>query len=359
MKKEDIIIGVHTSSPNDEEAKSLIVAFIKNGLHALSYEDCLKKKIQPHMTIGYDSAGLPHWQKILNNNIINILWSKDSVFSNNINFIEQFSSFSNFILFTPTPSDTEPVLTFFPKLKQGYLPIGNHKSAPEEKEKEYDFVILGNIIDVEEKMDELEAKMPEFVYKLMHDILTISLENPNLSFWQIYTLFRDNIGLKVDFEQYVLLFTNLAHLITSQKQIELVDRLKDYNVKVFGNEVWKKYLSGNAEYMGHGNKEVISKAKILLHAHPIELSLGLHENVLEAAASHTFVLSSNTKSIELEFKDSMGYFNYSKLDDVTKKADYFLKKEKERIEKAKKAFHIVHKKHSIENRVSEIIKIMS
>lgn len=360
MNKEDLIIGVHTSRPDDEDAKGLIKAFHENGVRAFTYDDCIVNNVTPNLTIGFDSAGLPHWQKILNKNIINILWSRDSVFSKNVDIVQQFASFPNFVLFNPTPCDTEPVGSFFPKLKHGYLPIGVNPDFCDHKpvEKEIDIVFCGSIVDIETKMNDLKAKMPEFVYKLMSDIFNISMENPSLSFWQIYTLFRDNIGLKVDVDQFILLFSNLAPLITSHKQVQMLETLKRYNVKVMGNDVWKKYIEGKVEYIGHPDNSVIAKSKIALHYHPVELSLGLHERVLDAAALNTFVISSDTKSVELVFKDSVGYFDGKNYNGLEATVSHYLKNGAQRIAKAEKAYEIVKSQNTLTHRVAEIIKIM-
>lgn len=358
MRKEDILVGVHSSMPNDNDAAELVNAFLQNGVSACLYSECEQKNVRPNLTIGYDSAGLPHWQKIMNSGIINIMWSKDSVFTHNIDIIEQFAAFGNLVLLTPTPCDTEPTGAFFPKLRHGYLPLGIDVGKSGNVEKEYDILHYGQIVDVEAKMDELEMKMPEFVFKLMSDIYTISLENPSLSFWQIYSIFRDNLGLKLDIEQYLLLFSNIAPIISSHKQIQMIDKLKDFGVAVFGNDVWKKYISGKSKYMGTASSEIVAKGKIVLHAHPVEMSLGLPEVVLKAALGESFVISSDTKSIELEFKDSMVYYDYKTMDDIESKVEKYLADNNLREAKAKKALEIVTTRNSLQSRVAEIVKIM-
>lgn len=359
MNKENLIIAVHTSKPEDEEANALVDAFCANGVRAMTYENCMLQNLTPHIAIGFDSAGLPHWQKILNSGIINIIWSKDSVFSKNINIIEQFASYQNFVVLTPTPCDIEAVSTFFPQLKHGYLPLGYPGTSNEPVHKEYDFALIGNIVDIEKKWAELKAQMPEFVYNLMSDIFTISMENPNLSFWQIYNLFCENIGLEKDLDQYYLLFSNIAHLVTSQKMVQIAEKMQKLNVKVFGNDIWKKYVKGKVEYCGQETQTSAAKANILINPHPIELSLGINENILKAASAKTFILSSNTGSIELEFENNAGYFDYSKLNDVEKKAKHFLENEKERLTKAEKAYEILNNSHTLNKRTAEIIKIIN
>ncbi len=358
MKKEDLLIGVHSSRPNDSDAAALISAIKNNGVRACFYSECVEKNILPNLTIGFDSAGLPHWQKIMNKGIVNIMWSKDSVFTSNIDIVEQFSSFDKFVLLTSTPCDTEPIGKFFPKIKHGYLPMGVNSENVFPVEKEFEIIHYGHIVDIEAKMDELKAKMPEFVFKLMSDIYTISVENPWLSFWQVYTLFVENLKLEIDFEQYLLLFSNIAPVISSHKQIQMMDKLKDFNIKVFGNSVWTKYISGKTEYAGVASDDIVSKAKIVIYSHPVELSLGLPEVVLKSAMANSFVVSSNTKSIELEFKDSMAYYDFKTFDDIASKVDYFLHNVQQRESKAADAYKIAHERNSINHRVAQIINLI-
>ena len=358
MKKEDLLIGVHSSKPDDGDAGALVNAIRQNGVSACLYSECVEKNILPSLTIGFDSAGLPHWQKSMNKGIANIMWSKDSVFLSNIDIIEQFAAFDKFILLTPTPCDTEPIGRFFPKIKHGYLPCGLDFSKSIPCDKEFDIISYGQIVDIDQKMNELKSRMPEFVFKLMSDIYTIAVENPALSFWQIYNLFVESLKLEVDFEQFLLLFSNIAPVISSHKHIQMINRLKDYNVKVFGSACWSKYISGKVEYAGIASSDIVSKSKIVLYSHPIELSLGLSDVILRSAASDSFVISSNTKSIELEFRDSMAYCDFKTFDDVASKVEYFLSNPVEREAKCAVAKKIVQERNSLAARVFQIIQLI-
>ncbi len=358
MKKEDLLIGVHSSKPDDGDAGALVNAIRQNGVSACLYSECVEKNILPSLTIGFDSAGLPHWQKSMNKGIANIMWSKDSVFLSNIDIIEQFAAFDKFILLTPTPCDTEPIGRFFPKIKHGYLPCGLDFSKSIPCDKEFDIISYGQIVDIDQKMNELKSCMPEFVFKLMSDMYTIAVENPALSFWQIYNLFVESLNLEVDFEQYLLLFSNIAPVISSHKQIQMINSLKDYNVKVFGSACWSKYISGKVEYAGNASSDIVSKSKIVLYSHPIELSLGLSDVVLKSAASDSFVIASNTPSIELEFKDSMAYYNLKTFEDLPAKVEHFLSNSDERKNKCELAKKIVLDRNSLAVRMAQVIQLV-
>ena len=308
MEKAELIIGVHSNAGNDADAKGLIAAFSQNGVKALSIADCEKKNLTPNLTIGYDSAGISDWQKYLNKNITNIMWSTDSVFVKNAQVVEQFAKTPNFVLLTSTPCDTEPVGKFFETLKHGALISGANplEIADSDGEREYDFLFSSQIVDVDAKIEELKATMPEFVYKMMMDMYHIASSNPVLSFWQIYKLFCENFGLDFDYEQYLLLFSNIAPLITSNKKIQMVKAMKDFDIKVAGSEVWKKYIEGNAEYIGISDISQYKKAKIVLHYQSVEMSMGLEKGFIDACAAGAMIFSSKTPSRD-RFGSSLAY----------------------------------------------------
>ena len=133
MEQAELIIGVHSSGESDSVAKALIEAFRKNGTKSFTTQECDAQNLVPNLTIGYDSTGISGWQKYLNKNITNIMWSSGSVFEKNTDFVEQFAKMPNFILLTSTPCDTEPVGRFFASLKHGAL---IHGAKPGENRKD-------------------------------------------------------------------------------------------------------------------------------------------------------------------------------------------------------------------------------
>ena len=312
------------------------------------------------MTIGYDSAGISSWQKYLNKNITNIMWSTDSAFVKNTELIEQFSKTPNFVLLTSTPCDTEPVGKFFSTLKHGALILGANpfNITNFDGEREYDFLVSSQIVDIDAKIEELKATMPEFVFKMMQDMYHIASSNPVLSFWQIYKLFCENFALDFDYEQYLLLFSNIAPLITSNKKIQMVKAMKDFNIKVAGNEVWEKYIEGNAEYIGISDISNYKKAKIVLHYQSVEMSMGLEKGFLDACEAGAMIFSSKTPSIESIFGINMEYFDPIEFKNIAQQADYLLKNQQECKMRAKNVLESLKTTNSLEKRVAEIIKLI-
>ena len=360
MEKSELIIGVHTNGKNDLEARGLIEAFSQNGVKAMSIEDCEKENRLPNLTISHGTSGISNWQKYLNKNITNIMWASDSVFVKDYQAIEQFAKMPNFILLTCTPCDTEPVGRFFETLKHGALILGANplKITDSDGEREYDFLFSSDIVDVDAKIADLKASMPEFVYKMMMDMYKIGSNNPVLSFWQIYKLFCENLGLDFDYEQYLLLFSNVAPLITSNKKIQLVRAMKDFNVKVAGNEVWKKYIEGKAEYIGTSDAAQYQKAKIVLHYQSVEMSMGLEKGFLEACEAGAMIFSSKTPSIESIFGSNMEYFDPVEFKNIAQQADYLLSHQEECKNHAQNVLKSLKAENSLQKRGAEIIGLI-
>lgn len=373
MNDKELIIAVHCNTSEAERfygvvegfSQGLIKGFVQSGVKAYSTEECFEKDIPFNLAIGFDSADLKHWQKILNQKINNIMWSVDSVFIDNYKIVKNFAAFPNFIVFESSQADLQSTSTYMPTLKHGYIPHAVDLDLFHKKnvEKENDFVFFSSICDYEQIIENLKSTMPESVFNLIMDMQSLCLKNPSIGFWQVSQAVCQACELKLDAEQYMLLFKNVTDLVTNQHKIKTIQALSDYDVKIYGNGPWEKYISGKVKYMGScsykESAEILQKSKIALHVHPFSLCSGLHTRVLNAAATETFVLSTNTLSLNLEFGDTLGYFDNKTFDDVSQKAEYFLNNEDERQEKALNAYEIVSTKHTWNNRAKSILEIVS
>ena len=373
MERKDLIIGVHGVGDTENKerfgsvsafADGLKKGFEQCGVQAYSVLECIEKQKTPHLTIGFQTVENESWQTILNSGRPNIMWALDSAFWKNTEYIDQFSSYNNFVLFTNTPCDSEPVKKFFPSVKHAYVPAGVDTDIwkKQDVEKDIDILFAGYIEDYEADMERMKKAIPELVYGLMLQIYNLALENPALSFWQIFEILEKHVGLKLDLNQYLLLFRNAGSWIASKKRADMIKALDGFNIKVFGNEVWKKYLPQSACYMGefsyNEGVDIVNRSKIVLSDQPFQLTLGVSDRIFNAAAAGAFVLSSDTKSVELTFADSIGYFNSKDFSDIAEKADYFLKNEDERMEKAARAKNIILEKHTWKHRADAILQIV-
>lgn len=372
MENKNITVALHCEDNKENDIygvkkafeQGLLKGFKNIGVSAYTSKQCMEENIPFNLAIGFDTAGLNIWQKILNSKTPNIMWSLDSIFSKNFKIAKSFAAFNNFILFESTQADLQATGTYLPSLKHGYIPVGVDTEVWKKSdcEKENDIVFFADVEDYEAIINKLKETMPESVFNLMMQLLELALKNPSLGFWQIYQAVKATCSLELDAEQYMLIFQNIADIVTNQQKIKLIQALSDFDVKIYGCEQWKKYVSGSVKYSGSCSIEesvdILNKSKIALHLHPFTLCSGLHERVLNAAAAGTFCLCGNTPSFKLEYGNSLGYFDTKTFGDVADQVRYFLDNEEERNQKAQQAYQITQEKHSWTNRAKSIMELV-
>lgn len=372
MNKEDLIIAVHGDASLEggrynilsSFTKGLLDGFNKQGVKSYTMKDCAERNLRPNILFGFNVTGYDAWQSIMDSGILNVMWTVDSIFAHNFEAMEKFSNNPNFILFTVTDCDTAPLREYFPHLRHAYVPHATDMELwkKQDVKKEYDIVLFSSIEDYEKKLEDLKNSTPESLFSLMMEMYNVMLENTTLPFWDIYQIFKKHKNLNLDVHQYLYLFRNLSYIIMYEKKAKAIQHLKDFNVKVFGDGPWEKYISGKVEQMGPCNLlesiDIMNKSKIALHPHAMQLSLSLHERPLNASSVETFVVSSKAGAIEAEFGDSMTFYNDANFEDIAEKMDYFLKNDEERILKAQKAKEIVKARHTWECRAESILKIL-
>lgn len=372
MNKEELIIGVHGDggfvgghyNAMAGFSTGLLRGFRNLGVKAYSTKECYDEGIKPNLILGFNVSGYETWSEYLKHGITNIMWSVDSVFFQNLEAIDRFHSDPNFYLFNISPSDKEALDTFYPNLKHTYIPPAVDLELWKEQDvkKEYDIVFLSSIYDYEAKIEELKATLAPSVFELLMIMYETWMATPALSFWQLYQIFKSEADLNFDVSQYNFVFKNLSYLVSFAKRAQIIQKLEDFNVKVFGSGPWEKYIKGKVKYMGEcdllESVNVMNKSKIILHVHPAQLTLGLHDRILNAAAVGSFVYSSNTESIINEFQDSMGYFNLANFEDLESNLRYFIENDEERISKSIIANKITVEHHSWKNRAELILDLI-
>lgn len=372
MNKEDIIIAVHGDDSNEggrynalaSFSNGLIKGFNQIGIKCFSTKECFEKEITPNLAIGFNATGLPLWQNLLNQNINNIMWCVDSLFYQNYEIAEQFASYKNFIMFNSCANDTQAIRHYVPKLVHGYIPGGTDLEfwKKQEVEKEYDITFFGSIGDYEAEIQKLKDTMPELVFKLMMEFCEVAMLHPHLSLWEIYNLFNQQMGIEFDVNQFILMSRSISYIITYQQRVKMIQALKDFNLTVFGDGPWEKYISGNIKLVKGGDiRETVglmNKSKITLHSQPFHLAGGIHDRILNASAVETLTLTGSYPTIISEFGDTIEYCNPVTYEDIAQKADYYLKNEDERLQKAQQASVIVKERHKWSDRAKSIMDII-
>ncbi len=344
--------------------RGLLKGFKEAGFKAFSYDECMEKNIHFDVAIGFNAAGQIHWENVLKSNAISIFWSVDSIFQKNSFVVQKYQEFENFLCFNVTPADYEVSKFYLPKLKYMYMPHATDKdlwaqTGIKEDEKENDIVLFSSLYDFENKLETLKnSKENKILYGLVVELIEIVSKKPNSTFFELYNIIKPvcNIDLKIG--EYIALFDFVTSIVEQKQKVKMIQSLSNFNVKVFGSELWKKYIRGKVEYKGRADiKEsikIMENSKISLHCQIPQLNHGLHERFLNAASVGTFNLVSMTPSIQNEFQDNFAYFNHATFEDIEQKAQYFLENKEKRAQKAKTAQEITHKNHLWKNRAIAI-----
>ncbi len=342
----------------------ILNAFKKCGFPADNNINYFNRNQVPILSIGFNVFGYEAWQQMLDMGITNIMWNVDSIFYQNLNVVQQFKDYPNFVLFSVTPCDEEPIKHYLPGTNYIYMPHGVDPGLwePKNLDKEYDIVFLSSIRDYEKVLTDLKEKTNPQVYNTVMTIYNYAMEHPEQSFWEIYQLFKKNYGLNLDLPLFHNLFHTLCYAVTHKKRVDLIKKLKNFNVKVWGSKLWEKHVEGSVEYMGTADLmesiDIINKSKIVLHVHPHQLCRGLHERVLNASSVGSFVISDEVTTIKESFGDNFGYYkntNHANIEDLI---SYYLKNDEEREHKAQQAQAITLADHTWESRVKKIQELL-
>lgn len=371
MVNKNLIVGVHGSTEIKGGQYNVLGSFtagllkgFKNiGAKAFTTQECIEQGLSPNVTIGFNATGYNSWRKYMIQDSPNIMWSVDSVFLNNFEIINEFKDMPQFILFNVSNADSKAIETYFPNLKHTNFPHATDLDLwkKQNTEKVIDVVLFASIGDCESIIEDIKQKTDKQTFEFIMELYALWTKYPNSSFWQIYELMSKDNSFDLPLNEYQFVFSNLAPLVSYKKRIQMIQSLKDFNVKVFGNGPWHKYIQGKVEHMGScdimESIDIVNKSKIVLHNHPQQIIFGLHERVLNAAATETFILSTQNAAIISEFGLNMDYFD-ANYENATTLIEQYLKNDKERQEKAKKAREIVVKNHTWEVRAKQILDII-
>lgn len=371
MVNKNLVVGVHGSTDlvggQYNVLSSFTVGLLKglknNGINALTTKECKDNNITPGVTIGFNATGSRNWKEYLAKGTPNIMWNVDSIFYNNLEILKEYANNPNFILFNVSSSDSEALNTYFPNLKHTNFPhaVDLDLWKKQDCKKEYDAVFLSSIFDYEAKIEELRFTTEKGTFDFMMELCDIWTKSSNSSFWQISELLKKSNNINFPVEEYQFVFSSLAYIVSYRKRIEMIQSLKDFNIKVFGNGPWEKYVRGKVEYMGpcdlKDSIDIMNKSKIVLHNHPQQIAFGLHERILNASAVESFVLSTQNAAIISEFGSNMDYFEVD-YKNAAQLMEQYLTNDDERITKAKNAREIVAKNHTWDVRAGQILNII-
>ncbi|MFA6988711.1 MAG: glycosyltransferase [Candidatus Gastranaerophilaceae bacterium] len=345
---------------------SLHKAFKNKGFDIKYTHEYLSEYRLPIISVGFNVFDYPVWDLILENNASNIMWTVDSAFFQNVDVIEKYHKNKTFSCICLSHDDDEAIKMFLPELNTNCLPLAIDPEIwhSDNIEKTKDIVFLASIKDVEAEIAEVKKALPDNVFNMYMEMYEFTMKNPHQNFWEIYSLFSSHYKFdKNNFDLYKFLFQKLCYVVSYQKRIDLVRSLSGFNLEVWGNGPWEKYISGNVKHMGSASLfdavEIIKSAKIAINLQPMQILNGIHDRIMNSSAANTLVFTDKNKTIFDSYGDNLCYINNINFEGLTDSINYYLNNDEERKIKAKSAQEITLKHHTWENRVDELLALIT
>lgn len=331
--------------------------------YTLLVHEAAKMNIHIYSTIGCNILGEEAFDVTIKNNIPHLMLCDDTPF-NLMTFIDKYARYENFFVATTSPLDIEPMKIFYPNMPVFYLPLAVEQEiwqADVIKDKEHDIVFLSSMIDLEETPQRIKENISGEMAALYNELYEFTYNNLEMGFWNIYKSFAQAGYCEVDNHRtYEYMLKNIVYQITFTKRVEMLRKLKDFKIKVYGNDLWKKYIEGNVEYIGpvtlRNSVDIIQNSRVVLNLQPIHLQYGLQERVLNPACAGSLVITDNNQEIKRHFADSMVYYDSQNFETLADQLAKYLANDKERINLAQKAQNIAIDNHTWDKRAEILLK---
>jgi hypothetical protein len=368
----ELSIGVYGSDSYQGGVYNMLASFGVGFYNALKKTDITVKYMKdyfesgemPNLTVAFNVSGVESWHNTLDKGVPHMMWSVDSPFWH-MPTIQKFYNYKHFIFTGVSPVDKEPAEFFFPGLEYLYIPHASDPEQwyPDETEKEYDLVFMSSLRDFKEDIDELKTSLPPSMFDMFMDMYYYAMRNPESSFWEIYSLYSDLYGYNLhELSLFYVFFMKICYAVTYQRRIDMVKKLNNYNLKIWGSPLWKEHIEGKVEYMGTADffdaNDIVRKSKIVLHIQPMQILYGLHERVLNAMNSEAYVISDNNAQMEVTFPDMISYFNSYSFENLEESIEYCLKNEEVRQAKAETARQAILAQHTWDARASSFLTLL-
>jgi len=321
-------------------------------------------------SLSFNVSGLEYWKEILERDFHHIMWSVDSCFYQNFHIIKDYLHYPNFHLFITEKSDPEALNYFFPEFKNyHYIPPATDYNLWKYKneEKDLDIVYIASVRDPEEIIKEVKQTLPPNLFEDFMQMFEFLQDNPHYNVWHLYKELFLNINDNVDPQKHNYLFNylfrNLTNVLSFTKRIQMIKNMEDIGVKIWGNDIWAKYISGKNEYMGflrtENSIEILHRAKISLNLQSLQILNTINERILNSILSESAVLCDAAPEIKKTFGDNLMYYDVKNFTNIKQKALSLLKNKDLREYKVQKAKEIVLKDHTWDSRAKSILEIIN
>ena len=207
----------------------------------------------------------------------------------------------------------------------------------------------------------------------IHPSITPIIDNlikrTNLDFFKpVQPLLKDTAqSMGIDWDE---ISSNLQEKITmvaeshmsALKRIGIIDRLKQFNIKVTGGPDWQPYLNQDQLYPPvdylKGLCKIYQKSLINLNISRFQLRSGVTQRIFDVPAARGFLLTDRTSELNQYLQPGKEVAVYENADEAKEKTAYYLKHEKERNKMTLRAYHRVINEHTYVHRINRLLNIL-
>jgi glycosyltransferase involved in cell wall biosynthesis len=250
-----------------------------------------------------------------------------------------------------------------------FIPHAVNRKNSKETKKNRDFIFIGNMANPDNYLNDLKNQFEKDVWILINEIIEYLMDSPEKSLhYGIKKIFSDkNIPQLYEDRKYVqIIMKILEHYIRNKTRIDSLLALKDFNIHIYGlvdpslsqlTKNYRKRIFKNIDY--YKIPELIQESRYSINISRT-LCNGSHERVFESLINRVPVLSTHSDFLENIFKDnkSVCFYRTDKTEKLAAKAEYLMENYDSVMENIDNACSIVLKKHTWENRATDVINLM-
>ncbi len=223
-----------------------------------------------------------------------------------------------------------------------------------------DLSFVGGMMDQREKSRQLSPEMRKYVALLVEK----KLHHREKTFAELTMEYPMEPGRCIHINPQVAHF--LYWEANNLYRLRTLEALRDYNVRIYGNEEWERVLENHslrAAYQGPIDPvtelpHVFASSKINLNIHSIQCRGSLNQRDFNAPIAGGFLLSDWVPAAGKYFQPGQEAIYWSDHDNLRRKVDYYLEHESERQSIVHNAWHRVQRDHVYEKRVKSLLHLL-
>lgn len=246
----------------------------------------------------------------------------------------------------------------------------NKPLSLQEKEREYDILVLSTFIDVEAIRDGWKKNHNKSLYSALEDAAENILGDQSISVAQAFAEALDRqMSKSQDFDPHAIdvlsAFDQLERYVNGIDRMGLVEAVNCAKVHLFGvgSHQWKKQMGKKGEHViAHDPVnfeealELMKRSKILLSS-TAALKNGAHERVLSGIACGSYVLSNENLYMKENFQHGEGvsFYRPRHWEEANNQVEKLLKNEKKRWELIDQGREIIKDGHTWDHRAATLL----